>query len=66
MSLAGYLYKLFEGSKGFERPVPACGRGEHEGVFPTPASNSPAPVGCPVIQLDFDTVSLEIVPASTG
>ena len=66
MSLAESLYKLFEDSKGFEHPVPACGRGEHEGVFPTPASNSPAPVGCPVIQLDSDTVSLEIVPASTG
>ena len=66
MSLTGYLYKLFEDSKGFKHPVPTCGRGEHEGVFPTPTSNSPAPVGCPAIQLDSDTVYLEIGPASTG
>lgn len=35
-------------------PIPTCG------VPPTPKSNSPTPVGCPAIQLNSDTTSLEI------
>lgn len=58
MGLAGYLYKLFEGSKGF-------GRSQHMArvsmrvYFPHAASNSPTGWVSSVILSDFDTVSLE-------
>lgn len=40
--------------------VSPLGRYQHVGSFPTQASNSPTPVGCPMTRFKSDTIYVQI------